>query len=719
MRRSTIKLLEAVPAPSTVGPVQRSSQESDQCDPRFWHIFQNAAIGMAVLDSKGNLLESNPALSQMLGYGPDELRTLSFVDFTHPDDVALDWGLYQELVAGKRQNYQIEKRYYRKDGQLIWARLTASASHKPSGELAFALGMAEDITERKQANAALRESEQRFRSVFEESPLGIAMIDEQCRVLRVNAVLCDLLQYSRPELIGSSLVQFTHPADAEAERSNFGKLAKREIQSFHSEKRCIRKDGSEVWVSLTASNVHDPDGKFLYGLAMVRDTTQRRVTEQRLAFQAHHDLLTGLPNRLLLKDRLQQAIAYARRQDRLVGVFYIDLDAFKTINESLGHAKGDILLQEVAKRLVGVIREADTLARNGGDEFVLVVTDLRTLDGARAVALKVLDVISRPFLLDGCEIFITASIGISVYPLHGQEPGTLHCHADAAMYEVKRIGKNTFSFFNPEIGAAARERLELEVNLRRALERGELSLHFQPQRRLATGDLVGFEALLRWRHPVLGNIPPGKFIPIAEDTGLIVPIGTWVLEEACRQCRTWQKRGHRPVRVAVNISAAQFVRPDFVGVVESALRRTGLSSECLELEMTESLVMGDFEEAARRMNLLRALGVRIAIDDFGTGYSSLSYLRRLPIDALKADRSFLRGVGTDRNALALLQALVSLAHSLGVRIVIEGIETEEQFQCVREIGSDDGQGYFLGRPQPLSANEVEALMVHTAFTDAE
>ncbi len=630
----------AYPQESTWVPPALSDLEADQGDPRFWHIFQNSAIGMALLDESGKLLESNPALSQMLGYSPGEFQALSFVDFTHPDDLALDWGLFQELTNGKRQRYQIEKRYYRNDGKLIWARLTASVSHKPSGGTAFVLGMVEDITERKQVEEALRRSELRFRSVFEDSPLGIAMIDEHCRVLQMNAALCELLGYSKPELVGSSLLQITHPTDAEAERSNFSKLIRGELQSFQIDKRCARTDGSDVWVSLTASSVRSTDGAFLYGLVIIKDTTQRRNAEQRLAFQAHHDLLTGLPNRLLLKDRLQQAIALARRHDRIVGIFCIDLDGFKTVNDSLGHLKGDILLQEVAKRLVAVVREVDTLARTGGDEFVLVVTDLRTLDDAKSVASRVLDALSPCFLLDGRELFITASIGISVYPFHGQDPGMLHCYADAATYEVKRVGKNGFTFFSPEMGAAARERLELEINLRRALERGELSLHFQPQRRLATGELVGFEALLRWHHPTLGNIPPGKFISIAEDTGLIVPIGTWVLEEACRQCRTWQRPGQPPIRVAVNVSGAQFVRPDFVGIVESALHRTGLSSEYLELEMTESLVMDDFEEAARRMNLLRALGVQIAIDDFGTGYSSLSYLRRLPIDALKpTDRS--------------------------------------------------------------------------------
>ena len=674
-------------------------------------------MGIAVVEASGRVRESNPALSRMLGYSPDELRGLSFVDVTHPDDVDLDWNLYSELAAGKRQDYQIEKRYYRKDGSQIWARLTVSAVYKPSGELDFALGMAEDITQGKQAEIALRDSEQRFRSVFEESPLGIAMIDRHARILRVNGALGRFLGYSQAELVGSSFSQFTHPADLEGERSGFGKLLNRELESFHLEKRCVRKDGRKVWASLTASSVRGPDGEFLYGLAIIEDYTQHRISEQRLAFQAHHDLLTGLPNRLLLKDRLQQAIAFARRQDGIVGVFYVDLDGFKTINDSLGHAKGDMLLQGVAQRLAGVVREADTLGRSGGDEFVLVATISRAED-ARSVALKVLDELSRPFLLDvngdDREIFVTASIGISLYPLHGQDPGALHCHADAAMYQVKRVGKNGFQFFNPEIGAAARERLELEINLRHSRERGELSLHFQPQRRLATGEMVGLEALLRWQHPTLGNIPPGKFIPIAEDTGLIVPIGTWVLEEACRQCRTWQKRGQRPMRVAVNVSAAQFVRPDFVSIVEGVLHRTGLPSSCLELEMTESLIMGDFEEAARRMNRLRDLGVQIAIDDFGTGYSSLSYLRRLPIDALKSDRSFLRGVGTDPSAVALLQAVVSLAHSLGVRIVIEGIETEEQFQCVREIGSDEGQGYLLGRPQPVTAGEVEALVFYDA-----
>jgi diguanylate cyclase (GGDEF)-like protein/PAS domain S-box-containing protein len=420
--------------------------EAGQGDPRFWHTFQNAAIGMAVLDESGKLLESNPALSQVLGYSPAEFQALSFVDFTHPDDIALDWGLFQELTNGKRQRYQIEKRYYRKDGKLIWGRLTVSVSRKPEG-LAFVLGMVEDITERKQVEAALRHSEQRFQSVFEDSPLGIAMIDEHCRVLQMNAALCELLGYSKPELVGSSLLQITHPTDAEAERSNFDKLIKGDLQSFQIDKRCARTDGSDVWVNLTASGVRGTDGEFLYGLAIVKDTTQRRNAEQRLAFQAHHDLLTGLPNRLLLKDRLQQAIAFARRHDRIVGIFCIDLDGFKTVNDSLGHLKGDILLQEVAKRLVAVVREVDTLARTGGDEFVLVVTDLRTLDDAKSVASRILDTLSPCFLLDGRELFVTASIGISVYPFHG--PGNVTLLRGCRHVRGKAGGKERLHVLQP------------------------------------------------------------------------------------------------------------------------------------------------------------------------------------------------------------------------------------------------------------------------------
>lgn len=445
---------------------------------------------------------------------------------------------------------------------------------------------------------------------------------------------------------------------------------------------------------------------------------QRQLTD-RLTYQAHHDALTTLPNRFLFEDRLQHAISGARRSGNMVGMLFVDLDRFKLINDTLGHAAGDTLLQQVTQRLQSVIRESDTLARTGGDEFAVIVDQLSDPLAASEVAHKLLQILKAPFHIAGRDLYVTASVGISLYPVDGQDAAGLLRTADSAMYGAKGNGRNNFQCFAPEMSDALREQMDVEHHLHRALERGELSLYFQPQFNVKTRKLAAWETLLRWRHPELGLVLPGQFIPAAEESGLIVPIGAWVLQESCRQSKEWQESGHEPIPVAVNVSSVQFDKKEFVSSVAQILHDHQMDPNLLELEVTESLLMKDPEGFGPRLRELRDLGVRVAIDDFGTGYSSLSYLQSMPFDSLKIDRSFVNQIKSGAGTPLLIDSIVTLTHNLGMSVTAEGVETEAQFSALRRVGCDNAQGYLLSEALPADsagrfARQQESLELSVA-----
>ncbi len=473
----------------------------------------------------------------------------------------------------------------------------------------------------------------------------------------------------------------------------------------------IRRDGMEYGIEDSAAPIRDRQGQVIGAVMVFRDVTEARVIALKMAYLAQHDFLTGLPNRTLLHDRIAQAIGLARRHHRQVALLYLDLDHFKNVNDSLGHAIGDQLLQSVAKRLTDSVRSSDTVCRQGGDEFVILLSEIEHVQEATQFAEKLLKALAMPHHIGGHELHVTMSIGISLYPDGGEDVEAVLRSADTAMYHAKESGRNNYQFFTQDMNTRAVERSALEGSLRRALSRGEFVLHYQPKINLESGAVTGVEALIRWMNPLLGLVLPAQFVPIAEDCGLIVPIGEWVLREACRQAKAWQDMGLRAVPVAVNISAVQFKHNNFLECLEDILKDTGLAPHFLELDLTESVLMQDVESSTFVLQELKAMGVQLSIDNFGTGYSSLNYLNHFPIDTLKIDQSFVRditAITTDSDGATLIGAVIGMGRNLKARVVAEGVETSEQLAFLQTLQCDEGQGFHFSHP--LCAEEFEALL---------
>lgn len=458
----------------------------------------------------------------------------------------------------------------------------------------------------------------------------------------------------------------------------------------------IRRDGLESAIEDSAAPIHNRTGRVIGAVIVFHDVSVARDMSRKMTHSAQHDFVTNLPNRLLLNDRIAQAISLGRRKKKSLGILFLDLDRFKYINDSLGHAQGDKLLQSVSKRLLASVRASDTVSRQGGDEFVILLSEIAHPEDAATSARKILAALSAAHSIDGQDLHIDGSIGISVYPADGEDADSLIKNADIAMYHAKECGRNNFQFFTVAMNRRAVERQSLESALYRALEKQEFFLHFQPKVNLKTGEITGVEALLRWRHPERGLMPPSQFIPIAEDCGLILPIGRWVMDAACRQAQAWQSAGKLPV--AVNVSAAEFRAPGFVDGVRAVLKDTGLDAHCLELELTERVLMDDAESTATVLQELKSMGVGLAIDDFGTGYSSLSYLAQFPIDTLKIDQSFVKKIDTNYENSSIVSAIIGMGKNLGLKVIAEGVETPEQRAYLLSQGCTEGQGYLLSPP---------------------
>ncbi len=620
-----------------------------------------------------------------------------FFALLHPDDREI-------MVSGSARakgggaSEPVDVRVLLPDGRERVIQVEGETTIDESGQVVRMQGTLQDITERRALEDQLRESEERYASTVELAAVGIAHIDNEGRFAWSNQRLRDMLGYSGEELKKLTVWQVSHPDDVHVTDADRTRLHAGEIDSLTAEKRYLRKDGATVWVRITSAVRRAADGTLLYDVSIVEDVTARRNAEERVRYLATHDELTGLPNRALFGEFLDHAIEKAQRHERQCAVVFLDLDRFKIVNDSLGHAAGDQLLKEVAERLRQSARKSDLIARLGGDEFVLLIEDVVDSSVVASVAKKVLSSLLIPVRIGKHECRVTGSIGIATYPVDATDAATLMKHADMAMYRAKEEGKNNYQFYSAETSPMSVENLLLESHLARALERKEFALQYQPRVDIGTGEVKGAEALLRWWNLELGTVSPAHFIPVAEDTGLIVPIGKWVMKTACEQNMTWQRRGLRPIVMSVNLSPRQFKDPMLLDDIADVLQQTGMAPELLELEITESMIAHNLEQAAEMAAAIKRLGVRLAIDDFGTGYSSLAQLKRFPIDTLKVDRSFIRDLDDSDDDRVIAQTIISLGKALDVSVVAEGVETEAQYTFLRDNACDEMQGYYFGKP---------------------
>ncbi|MBU4500301.1 MAG: EAL domain-containing protein, partial [Gammaproteobacteria bacterium] len=577
----------------------------------------------------------------------------------------------------------------------------------------------EDITGRKSAEFVLKTAEE---SLFEEkeraqvtlNSIGDAVMttDIQGRVTYLNLVAETMTGWSCKDALGRPITEVFHVLDGTtrlaAANPMLRAMADDESVGLGTDSVLVRRDGFESAIEDSAAPIHNRDGKVVGAVIVFHDVSESRAMALEMAHLAQHDFLTSLPNRLLLTERFAHAIKMAQRNRKQVGLMFIDLDNFKHINDSLGHAVGDQLLQSVANRLVECVRTTDTVCRQGGDEFVILLAEISQPQDAAQVAASLQAALDIPHLVDGNELHISLSVGISIFPDDGTRVDALMQNADTAMYHAKASGRNNFQFFKAEMNTRAVHRQMIECSLRRALKQDEFMLHYQPKIDLATGAMTGAEALIRWQDPDLGITYPAQFIPIAEENGLIVPIGRWVLREACRQVQAWLDSGLPAVPVAVNISAVEFRHDSFLKWLALILKETGLAPHYLQLELTESILMHDAESSASVLEALKIMGVKLAIDDFGTGYSSLSYLKRFPIDTLKIDQSFVRDIVTDADDATIVAAVIGMGKNLKQRVIAEGVETHEQLAFLQARHCDEGQGFHFSHP--VSAERFAHLL---------
>ncbi len=690
----------------------------------FRKAFERAAVGMALVDLEGYPLETNPALREMLGYGAGELRGMVFTDFTHPEDATVDMSLYRELLAGEREYYQMEKRFLKKEGGLMWGRLTVSLVREESGfredgspgRPLFAVGLVEDITARKEAEEELRLRERAITATHN----GIIVTDARAGddpIVYVNRGFERITGYSAEEVVGHN-ARFLQGGDRDQPSLDELHKAIRENREWSGMFRNYRKDGAVFWNEHNVSPVYDEEGRVVNHIGVVNDVTERKKLEDQLTHRALHDPLTNLPNRVLFVDRLGQALARGAggRLDGRVAVLFMDLDNFKYVNDSLGHEVGDRLLVKLAGRIREVLRPADTVSRLGGDEFAVLLEEVSGSEEAIRVAERMADKLKTPFMLGEPpqEVSTTLSMGIVVVTpeieaASGDDgPRDLLRYADLAMYEAKRQGRSRHAVYEGSMSRKAEARLALDGDLRRTIDgtEGRLRVYYQPQVSLESGLTVGLEALVRWESPERGLVMPGAFIPFAEETSLIVELGEQVLRQACRQAREWRRQGLGPVPVWVNLSSLQLREPNLPALVSEVLRETGLSAESIGLEITESVLMEDGADNIARLEKLKSIGVKLAIDDFGTGYSSFSYLKRLPVDYLKMDRSFIDGLGRDAADTTIVSAILGLARGMKLEVIAEGVETDRQLAELKELGCKMGQGYYFARPLPARSISV-------------
>ena len=689
---------------------RRATQAVASSEARFRAIFEQATAGIARSDMASRILEVNDRFCEMVGYSEADLLGKTFADITHPADLDKSQQFRDRLLRGNagRAAGQLEKRYVRKDGAIVWVAIAASLVRDRKGAPDYCVTVIQDVTRRKRAEQALQDSKEQFQQLAMHIPEAFWITDLKRHAMIYVSPAFERIHGARLRSmrgVWRAWKDTLHPEDRARALEAHRSMAYGPVDVQY---RIVRPDGVTRWVRACGYPVENSRGVIYRVAGTIEDITERRELENRLHYQAHFDSLTGLPNRTLFFDRLGQALAQARRASRIVGFLFVDIDRFKVVNDTLGHHVGDKLLQHVARCLVRLVRAEDTVARLGGDEFGIILPHVDKPEHAGLIAQKALTALAEPLQLDSHEVVVTGSIGVALSSPDGVDAETLVKNADTAMFRAKNSGRNAYEFYTCSMNERALEQLHLERRLRRAIERNELTLHFQTKRNIATGELTGCEGLLRWREAGGRTVEPAEFVPLLEESGLIKQVGEWVVQSACRQIADWQSAGLPALPVAVNISAKQFSQRNLATIIENALRDNSVHGRHLEIELTESTAMQNAEEAIVVLGRLKALGVRIAIDDFGTGHSSLSYLKRLPIDVLKIDRSFVTGLPFSENDASITKAIITMAHSLGMKVVAEGVENRQQLTFLAENGCDEVQGYLFSRP--LAANDLAKMM---------
>ena len=646
-------------------------------------------------DSTGTIISWNQGAEKLLGFAREEVKGRP-LQYLFPDE---EYAFVQENIIPlllKNGQHETEVRLRRQNGESFDAHLSLTRLRDHDGNFAGMVCYALDITERKTAEERMRLAAK----FLENTTEALLITDAEGTIIEVNAAFEEMAGFNREEVLGKNpRILKSDRHDKDFYEQMWGQLYR---QGHWQGEIWDRRKNGEVypkWLSISA--VHDERGKVTHYVAISADISDVKQSQERLEHLAHYDQLTGLSNRLLFKDRLQQALRHADRHQQQVAVCVIDLDRFKEINDSLGHSAGDALLVQVAALLSDNVRSSDTVCRMGGDEFIIMMPAVGEANNVMEIAQKLLNAFSQPFTLEGKEVYISPSIGIAIFPNDSQTQETLIKHADTAMYHAKKNGRNNVQFYQEAMYASILERLTLKNQLHQALDKGEFQLYYQAKVDSCTEEVVGAEALIRWHHPEEGFVSPGRFIPLAEESDLILPIGEWVLREACSQSMMLQKLGLAPIVISVNLSARQLYQENVPEIIEEILQASGLDAKYLEVEITESMLMQDVEQTINTLTTLKRMGVSIAIDDFGTGYSSLNYLKRFPIDILKVDRSFVTDISKEQNDRAVIVSIIALAHNLNLKVVAEGVETREELEFLKAHNCDIIQGYYFAKPIPL------------------
>ena len=661
-------------------------------------VLHNLADGVICFDRQGRVILFNRVAVEIFGYSAAELINNDITVLFSKKSESEDCISVSSLIAsgvGNTNHIVQDLIGRRKDGGFCYMDL--SVSEMELGGVSLFIGIMHDITERHRSERELSLASK----VFENMGEAIGVTDADNNYISINPAFTRITGYTPEEVIGKNPRFMSSGRQDNVFYERFWETLNT-TGYWQGELWDRRKNGEEYpkWLSIVA--VKDAKERLQNHIAVFSDISERKASDERINYMAHFDALTALPNRVLLHDRLLQAITKAPRHRKKVAVLFLDLDRFKNINDTLGHSFGDLLLQSVAERLTASVRSSDTVSRLGGDEFIVILHDLGETSHAAIAAQKIIDSLSNRFLIRELELHTTVSIGISIFPDDGMANEELISNADVAMYRAKEIGRNNYQFFAQAMNDRSYERLTMENKMRRALERKEFVLYYQPQVNSETGRIIGAEALVRWRQPEMGLVSPGMFIPIAEESGLIVSIGEWVMREACRQNKEWQAEGFLPIPVAVNLSAVQFRQKNLTELVADALQQSGLESRWLELEITESGIMQNADAAVKTLHALKLMGLKLSIDDFGTGYSSLSYLKTFPLDKLKIDQSFVRDITTNQDDAAIVGAIIGMAKSLKLRVIAEGVETIDHLNFLNSSGCIEIQGYYFSRPVPAA-----------------